>query len=767
MALIVVFPIGVREELSVGILYQEMPDKIGFAMTLLEAGEVDEKSNSPASHVWGQLDDDLKDDIRDIVPQLLAVQADELAEKKTPNNVKEKLIRDADSLSTKLLDALNEALLEEGFYDEDAWEGVELSKEADELKERGLSQLSHEELGRFNRLAMEAAFKSFVTPSPATRIGLSYAIWETPSVFPLRRSELKKVIGTGIPFILDKFVLSIGLVIAIIVTAPILPQTFETGSLHLLLSKPISRWSLLLSKFVGGCAFVTVCAVYLFVGIFLFLGLRIGVWLPAFLWSIPLYVFVFAIYYSVSTLAAVLWRNSIIAVLVTLVFWGLCWGIGYAEYNTRTGHLDARRQTSITEVGDEVFFADRLNLLRHWDSNKEDWELIALSEAQEQRDLEADSRLSTTPPIYHSGYEMLMWVAGRPQQMFGPPQRGTFVLAPKNRDWSHIEASFAPPGIVSLFEESDESVIAVDASGIIFRLNQHPLARQRFLANEEGPSKKEGGDDPDEEGNDEGDRYERLEFPWEVVSPDDFAISNSITAKVAGEDRFALLEAQSGNLQILEKGEDGKYVKINSEQVFETGEIFSQPSAMGIFGDTILVGKRDGEVVEIDADTLEIRNTYTAEEDVAVTDIQASEDGNWFTVLFTNRKLWVFNKAEQELKQSGIKAQGDINAVAMVKRNRVLVGDRTKRVTEYNLEDESSDRKFSGSVDSRELSYRWALLPIYTVFPKPGEFYDTVTYLMTSDDTGDAHPWRPIWSSALFIAFILGLSCWYMHRAEF
>jgi ABC-type transport system involved in multi-copper enzyme maturation permease subunit len=71
---------------------------------------------------------------------------------------------------------------------------------------------------------------------------------------------------SALPWLIDKGLLAIGLFIAILVTAPTIPQMFETGSLHLLLSKPISRSLLFLAKFVGGCAFVVICATYLSAG---------------------------------------------------------------------------------------------------------------------------------------------------------------------------------------------------------------------------------------------------------------------------------------------------------------------------------------------------------------------------------------------------------------------------------------------------------------------------------------------------------------------
>jgi hypothetical protein len=84
-----------------------------------------------------------------------------------------------------------------------------------------------------------------------------------------------------------------------------------------------------------------------------------------------------------------------------------------------------------------------------------------------------------------------------------------------------------------------------------------------------------------------------------------------------------------------------------------------------------------------------------------------------------------------------------------------------------------------------ERIYRYALHPIYTVFPKPGELNQTVMYLLTSQDSApgairidegppNAAPqsvrlnvWGPIWSNLAFLAVVLALSCVYVARKDF
>ena len=81
----------------------------------------------------------------------------------------------------------------------------------------------------------------------------SYATYEFPS----------EISASGKDFFLQQvisglIVYGLGLIIlfsAILVTANFIPNTFQEGSVDLLLSKPVSRSALFLSKFFGGCCF--------------------------------------------------------------------------------------------------------------------------------------------------------------------------------------------------------------------------------------------------------------------------------------------------------------------------------------------------------------------------------------------------------------------------------------------------------------------------------------------------------------------------------
>ena len=187
---------------------------------------------------------------------------------------------------------------------------------------------------RLNRILFEAAFPGLVRVSPRTSFQLRYSFVRDFSIRPCPspRGIFAMAWPALLPYLIDKDLLAVGLLIAIVVTSPIIPQTFDPGSLHLLLSKPIGR-SLVVPHQVCSAAVRSwwFAPRYLFLGLWLIAGTRWGIWEPRIMLCVPIYTFVFATYYSVASLAGALWRNSIVSILVAAVFWLICFGTGWAK----------------------------------------------------------------------------------------------------------------------------------------------------------------------------------------------------------------------------------------------------------------------------------------------------------------------------------------------------------------------------------------------------------------------------------------------------
>ncbi len=197
---------------------------------------------------------------------------------------------------------------EEDLYSEEAWptasKRTELSKELEDYKP---GSIKGETLARVNQRLVELAFPSSMRSSASNALWLGYAGMKLFEPIPASRDQLRPFIDGFILIGFLKIALGIvGVFVAVIVTSNLIPDMFAPGSMALLLSKPIHRTGLLLAKYFGGLCFIFINVSYLIIGFYFVLGWRMGIWNDGLLWCIPLFLFVFMIFYSVSTLAGLI-----------------------------------------------------------------------------------------------------------------------------------------------------------------------------------------------------------------------------------------------------------------------------------------------------------------------------------------------------------------------------------------------------------------------------------------------------------------------------
>jgi hypothetical protein len=97
-----------------------------------------------------------------------------------------------------------------------------------------------------------------------------------------------------------------------------MPRTLEKGSADILFSKPVSRLSLMLSRYVAGLLFVAFLSLLLVFGIYLGLLLVSGYNDPGFLWGAITLIYLFAILHAFSICVGVFTRSTVAAILISL-----------------------------------------------------------------------------------------------------------------------------------------------------------------------------------------------------------------------------------------------------------------------------------------------------------------------------------------------------------------------------------------------------------------------------------------------------------------
>jgi hypothetical protein len=636
------------------------------------------------------------------------------------------------------------------FYQADNWGKVRLPAQARALLAKGLDNLPDDQVARFNRLALEAAFPAEIVAAPAKQVQLSYARWELGLPLPVEPEQLFPAINQIVVWSLGTLLGVAGVFVAVLVTASMIPVTFEPGPVDLLLSKPIARGWLFLAKFVGGCAFIAINAAYLICGIWLVLGLRFGLWNGRLLWAIPLYLFLFAIYYGVSALAGIIWRNAIVSVVLAIVFWGVCWSLGTAVSLIDQFALAPRRMTTIVPAGDTLLGVSRGDVFR-WSDEEHDWKKIFVGR-DAQLPFPIPQRLAG--PLYDAaGKRIFAFSTMRPG--FGPLSSSNRLLVGKHSDgWRRDEGLAMPSGAAALLAGRENEVLVASSQGI-FRLEGDVAAKQADL-NLLGfrlalPTK--------------GARFANI-GPKTQLRPLLSAAIDPQTGAIALFDGFKLVAYQ--------RDDKGAYRQVG-EQTFPTKQ-FGQVALAG--GEVLLV-LDDGRLHRYN-DRLEPLDAVALPTDSLGESLAVSPDGRYLAIVFHNQTLWLYDVRELCGAPLSPVGQGDISAAAF-DGPKLLVVDRLTRVTEYDVERSERLRQWQTDMPAVEKFYRYVLHPLYTIFPKPGQLNDTVTYVLTPKDATagavrlndpenarrNLDVWGPVWSNLAFLVVVLGVACVYIYRKDF
>ena len=140
------------------------------------------------------------------------------------------------------------------------------------------------------------------------------------------------------------------------------------------------------------------------------------------------------------------------------------------------------------------------------------------------------------------------------------------------------------------------------------------------------------------------------------------------------------------------------------------------------------------------APELEVREVYNPDPYSQPRFVCASADGCWFGVVFHNARLHVLHVGPDQkpvMQLAAVRGQGAISAVLFTEDNALLVVDRAKRVSKYELASFVRSESFAPALTAMEMAYYYVVAPIYTVFPKPSELDNTIQYVLKKEETTD------------------------------
>jgi hypothetical protein len=745
-----VFPLGLGEKLTTGLQRHEILSWPELAQRLATAGEEKKSPKpSPASYIWGKLDAETRSSVASLLPG------------SDGNGI------EMERAINRLLNGLETQIDDPQWCESTAFKGVKLRREGRDLLLRLENEepLTDAERRRLNRLVLEGTFHETIAFSPARSATLYYPIFLNQPL-PLTRKEVEAILPGWIVLFTDYTFGIFGILVAMLMTASIIPQMFEPGSLHLLLSKPISRSLLFLTKFLGGCAFALVTVSYFALLLWLYLGMRLAVWDSRVVAAIPVYTFVFAVYYSVTALAGLWFRNTIVSVVLGILFWAVCFGTGLLKSGIQFFVIEQIRIQEMTVADDAVLALFPNNeigipklsfLLKEFRPEDRTWSTVYRSQSEGPEPL--NQSYPAVGPFYDAEHDQLVSIQGN-------RLRGNDVVlsvGPRSELWPRSKGAALPSGTVSVLMDSQSRIIAVTLDGI-YRSTKNVAIGE------------------------EGGKVLGFSLPWgkppaafEQVSEGDWPfIVQPISMAIDPKSDDLLLYSQ-GEVAIWAQGSDGTY----SRRVQRTLEGEEKLAAMcALAGGSALLAAEDGRLLVLDSQTLETKAELKPEDSNEPRQLRSSAAAKQIAVLFAHGVLYVLDADNRDLTYARAPGQGTISGIAYDKQGNLLVAHDGRLVSRCDPHTWASEVICRPQLSAVEQVYYYGVMPVYTTLPKPGELYRTLLYFLTGKKTEPAgesnnrpsaepefkerlNPWQPVWSGAIFLAVMLGIGCVYMERMEF
>lgn len=166
-------------------------------------------------------------------------------------------------------------------------------------------------------------------------------------------------------------------VLALVSTAGIVPDLVSGGAIDMMLSRPIGRGRLFLTKWLTGLLFTSLQVFVFTSACFLVIGVRGGSWEPSLFLAVPLVVLFYSYLFAFCALVGLLTRSTVASLLLTMVFWFLVFGVQSGEALTNWG-----RTASAMEIA-----SYESEMLRREAENPQD---PYLEDLLEERDAQAE-----------------------------------------------------------------------------------------------------------------------------------------------------------------------------------------------------------------------------------------------------------------------------------------------------------------------------------------------------------------------------------------
>lgn len=709
-------------------------------------------------------------------------------------------------------DGLNQLYENDDWYDAEIWKSTPRLRELREIESLDASELSEDLRKRRDRLRIEAALPGVFENRGSRSIAFTYAGMSFPAVLQIEKPQFQMLLNQIVLRIIIEWVLGFAMIfLGILVTAAIIPDMLQPGSLHLLLSKPVSRGLLFLAKFIGGCAFVFVCVTQLIIGLWLIAGLRLDVWNARLLLCIPVCVFLFAVFYSVSAVAGLKWRSPILAIGLANVFGAACLIIGMAGGLSDGFVVERDRISGLTVSGDTIVTATRGGHLRRYDPVQSVWvNLFPDDNGSSDRII---------PPVTLSGGTVATArVRGGRMNVFGSGATPLLLIDPKPGTIPEPSIEL-PAGTLSLHALPNGEILAHN-SGELMIARASDLRPLNEPENPEGGQSEDDGSSGEKSGEnasdtkagiakaDSGSGFE-MWLPklmkmmggpsdgFYSVLPEGMTLTSPSSVAVS-QDGNSLIVLSGGRLIRLDRpaasnlagSDQGRWTRSAQAEVTVPGRtawlryigdsavVLLQPKNPPLFFTDSL------QPIEVDA------GVVAAIGDLSVLAAVSCHSANCLVIHASNGQASVIsNDGKQTFQVGRLGRTSNVEALRWDnEKGELWVAENIDQIAVWNFSELKAgklprrpEREIRPSISGWRTVERYVVTPLRTITPQTGELGDTIASIVSGEDSlqlpfasaGEPaiieryNVWRPVLTCGGFIAVMLLIGCVYFSRTDF
>ena len=652
------------------------------------------------------------------------------------------------------VDAVNLLLDADDWYAKELWSSTTRLRELRNLDER--ESLPEDLRKRRARLRIEAAMPGVFRPSAGNSVRIYYAGFATPDSLVFTKPMFHELLGKFLIPAFVKLVLGVaGVFIAILITSSIIPEMFQTGALQLLLSKPISRSLLFISKFLGGCGFVLINISVFIIGIWLLAGLRLDHWNHRLLLCIPLFVYLFLVYFSVSALAGLIWRNAIVSITITVIFFILCLVIVIADETFDSNVLRPAQISGMTQLKDEIFVKNREGMLSAYLPDGSIRHLI---------DKQASGRFFLLGPVaLRQSNRIVVAPIQRRGFNFLADKNVALQIFSKEENWKPVEGINIPAGTSQLFTNDEDSIIAFGTDGIFLATaNQLEASSEKETNNLSG----------------------LLSFFLKPSSDFTRVTPNKV---VLNSPMYAAIDTGGTKLYVYSRGEvivvafNGSKKASVLKRISLDGDA-SQRAALAQSGNYLVLAREDSGIELYDIETLERLEKLKDISSSTPRFLKGSNAGApRVSVVFNNGDFGVVDCQSRSWKNIVNTSNRNVNLASWSDDGRLnLVYDKNFIRT---IDVETSDvlKAYHPEPNTWRSIHDYLFRPLRTLFPRPVEFINSVHGIVINEDelsdpfaTNNLNIDRtqidkrgPFISCTIFTCVIILVGCIYISRQDF